>query len=120
MLVLLKDFCNQHNLGGVLMSKVIYTDEASFDTVIQDGIVLVDFYADWCGPCKMLAPILDELSEEVTAKIVKVNVDDNPGLSQKYGVRSIPTMIAFKNGEAVDQIIGLVQKGALTEKLNSY
>ena len=102
------------------MSKVVHTDEVNFDKVIQEGVVLVDFYADWCGPCKMLAPILDELSEEVTAKIVKINVDDNPGLSQKYGVRSIPTMIAFKNGEVVDQIIGLVQKGALTEKLNSY
>ncbi|MCK5780535.1 MAG: thioredoxin [Psychrilyobacter sp.] len=102
------------------MSKVIHTDEASFDKVIKDGVVLVDFFADWCGPCKMLAPILDELSEEVTAKIVKVNVDDNPGLSQKFGVRSIPTMIAFKNGEPVDQIIGLVQKDALLEKLNSY
>jgi len=102
------------------MSKVIYTNEASFDNVVKDGIVLVDFYADWCGPCKMLGPILDELSEEVTTKIVKVNVDDNPGLSQKYGVRSIPTMIAFKDGEAIDQIIGMVQKGALIEKLNSY
>ncbi|HAS79413.1 MAG TPA: thioredoxin [Fusobacteriaceae bacterium] len=102
------------------MSKVIYTNEASFDGVIKDGIVLVDFYADWCGPCKMLGPILEELSEEVTASIVKVNVDDNPGLSQRYGVRSIPTMIAFKDGEVVDQIIGLVQKSALLEKLNSY
>jgi len=102
------------------MSKVIHTDETSFDRVIKEGVVLVDFYADWCGPCKMLAPILDELSEEVTARIVKVNVDDNPGLSQRFGVRSIPTMIAFKNGEPVDQIIGLVPKDALAAKLNSY
>jgi thioredoxin 1 len=102
------------------MSKVIHTNEASFEKVIKDGVVLVDFYADWCGPCKMLAPILDELSEEVSAKIVKVNVDENPGLSQAFGIRSIPTMIVFKNGEPVDQIIGLVQKGALEQKLNSY
>jgi thioredoxin 1 len=68
----------------------------------------------------MLAPILDELSEEVSATIVKVDVDNNPGLAGKYGIRSIPTMIAFKDGQAVDQIIGLVQKDALLEKLNSY
>ncbi len=102
------------------MSKVIYTDETNFDKVIKDELVLVDFFADWCSPCKMLAPILDEVSEEVSAKIVKVNIDDNPSLAQKFGIRSIPTMVAFKDGEVIDQIIGLVQKKDLLKKLSSY
>lgn len=100
------------------MSNVIYTDSQNFDKVIKEGKVVVDFYADWCNPCKMLAPILDELSTEVTdAKIVKVNVDDNQELAQKFKVRSIPTLIVFKDGEVKEQIIGLVEKTQILEKL---
>lgn len=104
------------------MSKVIHLDEGSFkkDVLESEGIVLVDFWASWCGPCKMLGPILDELSEEVTAKITKINVDDYPNIASDYGIRSIPTMIIFKDGEKVDQLIGLMQKPALKEKLESY
>ena len=105
------------------MSKVIHLSEETFKTEVTaegTGIVLVDFWASWCGPCKMLGPILDEVSDEVTAKITKVNVDDYPNIAAEYGIRSIPTMIIFKDGEKVEQLIGLMQKGAIKEKLENY
>ncbi len=104
------------------MSKVVHLDVDSFKSEVLEGtgIVLVDFWASWCGPCKMLGPILDELSQEVSVKIAKVNVDDYPNIAADYGIRSIPTMIIFKDGEKVDQLIGLMQKGAIKEKLEQY
>lgn len=85
-----------------------------------DKPVLVDFYADWCGPCKMMAPIIDELAKEYegSVKIGKLNVDDNPETARQYRVMSIPTMIIFKNGEAVDNVVGVVSKNVLKEKLD--
>ncbi len=104
------------------MSKVIHLDVDSFKSEVLEGtgVVLVDFWASWCGPCKMLGPILDELSQEVSVKIAKVNVDDYPNIAADYGIRSIPTMIIFKDGEKTDQLIGLMQKGAIKEKLEQY
>lgn len=104
------------------MSKVLTLNNANFKDEVIDkkGLVLVDFWADWCGPCKMLAPILEELSEETEAVVGKVNVDENGDLAGEYGIRSIPTMIIFKDGVKVDQIVGLRQKSELQEKLNSY
>ncbi len=82
----------------------------------SDKTVLVDFYADWCGPCKMLSPIIDKVSEENTdVKFVKVNVDANPDLAEKYEVMSIPTLIVIKNGETVNRSVGLVDKTAIEE-----
>ncbi|GLI55586.1 thioredoxin [Propionigenium maris DSM 9537] len=104
------------------MSKVVHLDVDSFKSEVLEGtgVVLVDFWASWCGPCKMLGPILDELSQEVSVKIAKVNVDDYPNIAADYGIRSIPTMIIFKDGEKIDQLIGLMQKGAIKEKLEQY
>jgi len=104
------------------MSKVVHLDVDSFKSEVLEGtgVVLVDFWASWCGPCKMLGPILDELSQEVSVKIAKVNVDDYPNIAADYGIRSIPTMIIFKDGEKTDQLIGLMQKGAIKEKLEQY
>lgn len=105
------------------MSNIIKLDAKNFhDEVLNaKGIVLVDFWADWCGPCKMLAPILEEIAKENTlCKIAKVNVDDNGDLAVEYGIRSIPTMIIFKDGVKVDQIVGLRQKSEIQEKLMSY
>jgi len=104
------------------MGKVLSLNNSNFksEVIESKGIVLVDFWADWCGPCKMLAPILDELSGEASAKICKVNVDESGDLAGDYGIRSIPTMIIFKDGVKVDQIVGLRQKAELLEKLNSY
>ena len=104
------------------MGKVLSLNNSNFkgEVIESKGLVLVDFWADWCGPCKMLAPILEELSGETEAKICKVNVDESGDLAGDYGIRCIPTMIIFKDGVKVDQIVGLRQKSELLEKLNSY
>ena len=104
------------------MGKVLSLNNSNFkgEVIESKGLVLVDFWADWCGPCKMLAPILEELSGETEAKICKVNVDESGDLAGDYGIRSIPTMIIFKDGVKVDQIVGLRQKSEPLEKLNSY
>ncbi|MBC2851369.1 thioredoxin [Cetobacterium sp. 8H] len=104
------------------MGKVLSLNNSNFksEVIEKKGLVLVDFWADWCGPCKMLAPILEELSEETEAKVCKVNVDESGDLAGDYGIRSIPTMIIFKDGVKIDQIVGLRQKSELLEKLNSY
>lgn len=105
------------------LSNVIKTDEANFEKLINntDKAVLVDFYADWCGPCKTLGPILDQLSKDYkAAMIVKVNVDDNQNLAAKYGIRSIPTMIIFKNGKQVETLNGVHTGTQLEQKLKAY
>lgn len=105
------------------MSKVVHLDNTNFKQEVLDakGVVLIDFWAAWCGPCKMIGPILDELSEELdNAKITKVNVDEAQDLAGEYGIRSIPTLIIFKDGEKVDTMIGLQQKDVLKEKLEEY
>ena len=83
--------------------------------------VLVDFWAEWCGPCKMMLPIVEELSSEFEGKITvtKVNVDDAPSISAKYGIRNIPTILFFKNGEIADKQVGAVPKTALATKINA-
>ena len=102
------------------MAAVHFTDENFEEEVLKSEIpVLVDFYAEWCGPCKMMAPVIDELSGEYDAKwkIGKCNVDDAPQMAQKYGIQSIPTLLFFKNGEVVNQKMGALSKDALIELL---
>lgn len=86
-----------------------------YDALLKDNqSVFVDFYADWCGPCKMVGPLVEELSKEYTdIKFVKVNVDNTPDIAQRYGIMSIPTLIAFKNGEIAGNIVGFQPKEAL-------
>lgn len=103
------------------MSNVNKTDSANFDAdVINSSTpVLVDFWAEWCGPCKALGPVLDEIAGEVgeKAKVVKVNVDENSDLAQKYGIRGIPTMIFFKNGEPAKTLVGNQPKDEIKKTL---
>ncbi len=97
-------------------------DEASFKTAISGPTpVLVDFWAPWCGPCKAIAPILEELAKELSGKLVigKVNVDDHGDLAGTYGVRAIPTMLLFKDGQLVDTIVGMQSRDALKAKLQA-
>lgn len=90
--------------------------ELNFEELTKDGLVLVDFYADWCGPCKMIAPVLEEIdNEDQDVNIVKVNVDEQGVLAQRYGVMSIPTLVLFKDGQKVDQLVGFVPKPNLID-----
>lgn len=105
------------------MAKLKEITDANFDEVIKtDKPVLVDFWAEWCGPCKMVGPVIEQLAEEYDGKAVigKVNVDNNPDSSAKYGVRSIPTLLFFKNGEVVDKLIGASSKSTLIKKLEKH
>lgn len=99
------------------------TDANFQETVLDsDKVVLVDFWATWCGPCRMIAPIIDELHDELGDKAVigKVNVDDNSEVPSQYGVRNIPTLLVFKGGEVVDKLVGAVPKSQILEKLEEY
>ena len=103
-----------------MSDKITHLDTASFKTAIASATpTLVDFWAPWCGPCKAIAPILDELSTELAGKlnIAKVNVDDNGDLAAEFGVRAIPTMLLFKAGQKVDQFVGMMDKNSLKTKL---
>lgn len=101
----------------------LHLTDATFEQELarHPGLLLVDFWAEWCAPCRMVAPVLEELVTESggTLTLAKVNVDDNPGLAARYGIRSIPTILFVKGGKVLDQVIGAVPKGQLRKKLEA-
>jgi len=104
------------------MSKPIEITDTNFEEILgSDKPVMVDFWAEWCGPCKMVGPVVEEMAGEYDGKavIAKVDVDNNPNVSAKYGIRSIPTMLFFKDGEIVDRQVGAVPKNVLSQKLDA-
>lgn len=106
------------------MSKALEVTDATFDQEIKNSEipVLVDFWAPWCGPCRKIAPIIDEIAEEYEGriKIVKLNTDENIRTAQKYSISGIPSLIIFKNGEAVERLVGLMQKSSLITTVEKY
>ena len=100
---------------------VITSDTFEAEVLKSEKPVLVDFYADWCGPCKMMAPVLDEIADEKAdaVKIGKINVDDAPDVARQYRVMSIPNMVLFKDGEAVDRFIGVTEKDAIVGRIET-
>jgi thioredoxin 1 len=104
------------------MGKTLELTDATFDEAIKgEKPVLVDFWAEWCGPCKMIGPAVEELANDYEGKAVvaKLNVDENPQVTARFGVRSIPTLLVFKNGQIVDKQVGAVPKSVLASKLQA-
>ena len=106
-----------------MSNNIVYVTDQSFDDEVLnvDGPVLVDFWAEWCGPCKMIAPILDEIADEYAGKVrvTKLNIDENPATPPKYGIRGIPTLMLFKDGNVEATKVGAVSKSQLTAFLDS-
>src|SRR5918999_5524801 len=104
-------------------SSTLHLTQQNFDEALagSQGLMMVDFWAEWCGPCLAIAPVLDELARASTGRVTlaKVNVDENPGLAARYGVRSIPTILFVKDGKVVDEVIGAVPKTQLQKKLDA-
>jgi len=124
----LEQLKKQYMNGGQKMEEnlpnapITITDADMDEAVKKYGTIVVDCWAPWCGPCKMVGPIIEELAKEMQGKIVfgKLNVDENPSTSTKHQIMSIPTMLVFKNGELIDRFVGAMPKDALKQKLDSY
>ncbi|HGZ5269803.1 TPA: thioredoxin [Staphylococcus aureus] len=101
---------------------IVKVTDADFDSKVESGVQLVDFWATWCGPCKMIAPVLEELAADYEGKadILKLDVDENPSTVAKYEVMSIPTLIVFKDGQPVDKVVGFQPKENLAEVLDKH
>ncbi len=101
---------------------IVKVTDADFDSKVESGVQLVDFWATWCGPCKMIAPVLEELAADYEGKadILKLDVDENPSTAAKYEVMSIPTLIVFKDGQPADKVVGFQPKENLAEVLDKH
>jgi thioredoxin 1 len=103
------------------MAGYVELTNENFDATVASGVTMVDFWAPWCGPCRMIAPVIEELAADFEGKatIAKVNTDEQQDLAIKFGIRSIPSILFFKDGEVVDQMVGAASKEAFAEKLNA-
>ena len=105
------------------VAETMHLTEQSFDEalVATQGLVMIDFWAEWCGPCRAIAPVLEEMAEasEGRVTLMKVNVDENPGLAARYGIRSIPTILFFKGGAVVERVVGAAPKAVLQDVVNA-
>ena len=108
--------------GEIKMAEIIINSEEDFNNIIKEGVCLIDFYATWCGPCKMLAPFIEEVADAFEGKVnvCKVDVDEVESLAYKYNVRSIPTLLYFKDGKLVETTVGFQDKASIERKLNEY
>ncbi|MGF3572903.1 MAG: thioredoxin [Candidatus Bathyarchaeia archaeon] len=116
---LLKEFGERKAMNG----EVIHITDSNFSKVVgENSLVLVDFFADWCMPCRMMAPIVEELAKEYAGKVLvgKINVDENPATADQFQVFSIPTLVIMKSGEEVDRIVGFVPKSQIEARLKKY
>jgi thioredoxin 1 len=116
---LMKEFKEKKGMTG----EVIHITDSNFSKVVgENSLVLVDFFADWCMPCRMMAPIVEELAKEYTGKVLvgKINVDENPATADQFQVFSIPTLVIMKSGEEVDRIVGFVPKSQIEARLKKY
>ena len=106
------------------MSNALEVNDTSFDQEVKQSeiLALVDFWAPWCGPCRKIAPIIDEIAEDYKGrlKVVKVNTDENVRIAQEYSISGIPSILIFKNGEAVERLVGLMQKSTLISSIEKY
>lgn len=103
------------------MAKIVNTENFRGAVEEDKGVVVVDFFATWCGPCKMLAPVFESVSEEVSdAKFVKVDIDESLELAQKFGISTVPTMMIFKDGKVVDKLVGFMPKESLKSKVEAH
>eukprot|EP00879_Flechtneria_rotunda_P001179 GHRR01001326.1.p1 GENE.GHRR01001326.1~~GHRR01001326.1.p1 ORF type:complete len:152 (+),score=27.65 GHRR01001326.1:92-547(+) len=108
---------------GTTAAAGVVTDDTFEEVVLKSPIpVLIDFWAPWCGPCRMIAPLIDEIATEYNGKLkcVKLNTDESPGVATEYGIRSIPTVMIFKNGQKMETIIGAVPKSTLTQSVDKF
>ena len=124
----MKDFSVQStrdtpNTNKALITTPILLTDANFEEAIRKyPLLVVDFWAPWCGPCRMVSPVIEQLAYELAGKVVfgKLNVDENPILSNKFGIQSIPTIAVFKNGRPIDAIVGAASKSGIISKISTY
>jgi thioredoxin 1 len=118
----LQQIINEKELLKNIKDPLNLDDSSFFQTISKFPLLLIDFWAPWCGPCRMMSPLIDQIGKEYTGKLVvgKVNVDENTGISGQFGISSIPTLILFKKGQAVNKIIGSVSKNKIDEMVRMH
>ncbi len=99
---------------------IIHLENENYDEIVNNGLVVVDFFATWCGPCKMLSPVLEDVARDMNIKIVKVDIDDHLDIAKRFGIMSVPTLLVYKDGNVVDKLVGFMPKELIENKLSNY